>query len=110
LGRVAVPDGHAGGRIDAYFTFLRKQIIDWGITPEDTAALARIGVIYAVMIRFRRQASSRLFIWRACWERVIRSGKKLFNHLQDLSLKYYSQTPVGWIMSRHQRFGAHLNL
>ena len=26
--------------------------------------------------------------------------KKLFNHLQDLSLSYYSRTPVGWIMSR----------
>jgi ATP-binding cassette subfamily B protein len=26
--------------------------------------------------------------------------KKLFNHLQDLSLSYFSQTPVGWIMSR----------
>ena len=24
----------------------------------------------------------------------------MFNHLQDLSLSYYSQTPVGWIMSR----------
>ena len=26
--------------------------------------------------------------------------KKLFNNLQDLSLSYYSRTPVGWIMSR----------
>ena len=26
--------------------------------------------------------------------------KKTFNHLQDLSLTYYSKTPVGWIMSR----------
>ena len=26
--------------------------------------------------------------------------KKMFNHLQDLSLSYYSRTPVGWIMSR----------
>jgi ATP-binding cassette subfamily B protein len=24
----------------------------------------------------------------------------MFNHLQDLSLSYYSRTPVGWIMSR----------
>jgi ATP-binding cassette, subfamily B, bacterial len=31
--------------MDSYFTFLRKQIIDQGITPGDTAALARIGVI-----------------------------------------------------------------
>jgi ATP-binding cassette, subfamily B, bacterial len=26
--------------------------------------------------------------------------QKMFNHLQDLSLAYYSRTPVGWIMSR----------
>jgi ATP-binding cassette, subfamily B, bacterial len=26
--------------------------------------------------------------------------RKMFNHLQDLSLSYYSRTPVGWIMSR----------
>jgi ATP-binding cassette subfamily B protein len=26
--------------------------------------------------------------------------QKMFNHLQSLSLSYYNQTPVGWIMSR----------
>ena len=26
--------------------------------------------------------------------------QRMFNHLQDLSLSYYSRTPVGWIMSR----------
>ena len=26
--------------------------------------------------------------------------QKMFNHLQDLSLSYYSKTPVGWIMAR----------
>ena len=26
--------------------------------------------------------------------------QKMFNHLQKLSLSYYSRTPVGWIMSR----------
>ena len=26
--------------------------------------------------------------------------QKMFNHLQDLSLSYYSRTPVGWIMAR----------
>jgi ATP-binding cassette, subfamily B, bacterial len=26
--------------------------------------------------------------------------QKMFNHLQNLSLSYYSRTPVGWIMSR----------
>jgi ATP-binding cassette, subfamily B, bacterial len=26
--------------------------------------------------------------------------QRMFNHLQDLSLSYYSRTPVGWIMAR----------
>ena len=87
---------------DAYFTFLRKQIIDLGITPGDTAALARIGVIYAVMIVFQA-AGVFTFIYLAgvLGERVHYDlRQKMFNHLQDLSLKYYSKTPVGWIMSR----------
>ena len=36
--------------MDSYFTFLRKQMIDQGITPGDLAALARIGVVYAGLI------------------------------------------------------------
>ena len=44
--------------MDAYLTYLRKQIIDLGITPGDTAALARIGVIYAVTMLTTPQVTS----------------------------------------------------
>ncbi len=87
---------------DALFTYLRKQMIDLGITPGDTAALARLGVIYAVMIVLQA-AGVFAFIYLAgvLGERVQYDlRKKMFNHLQDLSLTYYSKTPVGWIMSR----------
>ena len=87
---------------DSYFTYLRKQIIDQGITPGDTAALARIGVIYAVLIVVQA-AGVFAFIYLAgmLGERVQYDlRQKMFNHLQDLSLSYYSRTPVGWIMSR----------
>ena len=87
---------------DAYFTYLRKQIIDLGITPGDTAALVRIGVIYGVMIIFQA-AGVFTFIYLAgiLGERVRYDlRKKTFDHLQDLALTYYSKTPVGWIMSR----------
>src|SRR5512141_1116249 len=50
--------------LDSYFTFLRKQLIDQGITPGDTAALARIGAIYAVMIVFQA-AGAFIFIYLA---------------------------------------------
>jgi ATP-binding cassette, subfamily B, bacterial len=87
---------------DAYFTYLRKQIIDLGITPGDTAALIRIGVIYGVMIIFQA-AGVFAFIYLAgvLGERVRYDlRKKTFDHLQDLALTYYSKTPVGWIISR----------
>ena len=87
---------------DAYFTYLRKQIIDLGITPGDTAALIRLGVIYGVMIIFQA-AGVFAFIYLAgvLGERVRYDlRKKTFDHLQDLALTYYSKTPVGWIMSR----------
>lgn len=88
--------------LDSYFTFLRKQMIDMGVTPGDTAALVRIGVIYFVMIFFQA-AGVFAFIYLAgvLGERVRYDlRKKTFEHLQDLSLTYYSKTPVGWIISR----------
>lgn len=88
--------------LDSFFTYLRKQIIDVGITPGDTAALARIGAIYAVLTVIQA-AGVFTFIYLAgvLGERVRYDLRKsMFNHLQDLSLKYYSKTPVGWIMSR----------
>ncbi len=88
--------------VDAYFTYLRKQIIDQGIAPHDPAALANIAVIYGAMIVFQA-AGVFGFIYLAgiLGERVQYDlRKQMFNHLQDLSLTYYSQTPVGWIMSR----------
>jgi ATP-binding cassette, subfamily B, bacterial len=88
--------------LDSFFTFLRKQMIDTGITPGDTAALARIGVAYFVMIFFQA-AGVFTFIYLAgvLGERVRYDlRKQTFEHLQDLSLTYYSKTPVGWIISR----------
>ena len=88
--------------LDAIFTYLRKTIIDQGITPHDQAALANLAVIYAAMIVFQA-AGVFGFIYLAgiLGERIQYDlRKKMFNHLQDLSLTYYSKTPVGWIMSR----------
>ncbi|CAG0927381.1 putative ABC transporter ATP-binding protein [Thermoflexales bacterium] len=88
--------------LDAYFTFLRKQLIDQGIAPGDTAALAQIGVIYALMIVLQATGVfTFIYLAGVLGERVRYDlRKKMFEHLQDLSLKYYSKTPVGWIMSR----------
>ncbi|HEY4720800.1 MAG TPA: ABC transporter transmembrane domain-containing protein, partial [Anaerolineae bacterium] len=88
--------------VDAYFTYLRKQIIDQGISAGDAAALTQIAVIYAGMILFQA-AGVFGFIYLAgiLGERIQYDlRKQMFNHLQALSLTYFSKTPVGWIMSR----------
>ncbi|MCC6957736.1 MAG: ABC transporter ATP-binding protein, partial [Anaerolineales bacterium] len=88
--------------LDGYFTYLGKQIIDLGILAGDKQALVAIVTRYAALILV--QAVTVLgFVYLAgvLGERVRYDlRKKLVDNLQDLSLSYYSRTPVGWIMSR----------
>ena len=88
--------------IDAVFTYLGKQIIDVAIIPGNISALVRIVVIYGSLILIQAVfVLSMIFLTGMLGERMRYDlRKKLFNHLQDLSLSYYSRTPVGWIMSR----------
>ena len=88
--------------LDSYFTYLRKQIIDVGITPHDPTALTNIAVIYGGMIAFQAAGVfGFIFLAGILGERIQYDlRKQMFNHLQRLSLTYYSKTPVGWIMSR----------
>ncbi len=88
--------------LDAYFTFLGKQIIDKAIVPGDKAALVNIVTRYGFLILVQAMAVfSIIYLTGILGERVRYDlRKKMFNHLQDLSLSYYSRTPVGWIMSR----------
>jgi ATP-binding cassette subfamily B protein len=88
--------------LDSYFTYLRKQIIDQGIAPHDQQALIDIMIIYAAMTLFQAVGVfGFIYLASLLGERIQYDlRKQMFNHLQDLSLTYYSQTPVGWIMSR----------
>ena len=88
--------------LDAYFTFLGKQIIDEGILPGDRVALFQIIRTYA-LLTIVQVISVFGFIYLAgvLGERVQYDLRKnTFNHLQNLSLSYFDRTPVGWIMSR----------
>lgn len=88
--------------LDAYFTFLGKQIIDIGIVGKNIPALLRIFYLYAGLTLLQAVMVF-LFIYLAgiLGERIRYDLRRaMFNHLQDLSLSYYSKTPVGWIMSR----------
>ena len=88
--------------IDGYTTFLGAQIIDEGIIAGSRAAIVRTITLYgAVMLIQAALAFGFIYLTGILGERVrYDMRKKMFNHLQQLSLSYFSQTPVGWIMAR----------
>jgi ATP-binding cassette, subfamily B, bacterial len=88
--------------LDSYFTFLGKRIIDEGIVARDSGALVGILIIYAsLMVVQSISVFSFIYLAGVLGERIRYDlRQKMFNHLQNLSLSYYSRTPVGWIMSR----------
>jgi ATP-binding cassette, subfamily B, bacterial len=88
--------------LDAFFTYLGKQIIDVGIVGKDPAAMIQIFYLYGGLTLFQAcMVFSFIYLAGILGERVRYDLRRdMFNHLQDLSLSYYSKTPVGWIMSR----------
>lgn len=88
--------------MDAYFTYLNKQMVDNGIVLGNKQALLRLVMIYGGLI-LAQSATVFTFIYMAgvLGERIQYDlRKKMFNHLQDLSLSYYSQNSVGRLMAR----------
>jgi len=88
--------------IDSYTTYLSKRIIDEGIIAGDRDAIVRTILLYGGIILFQALAAfGFIYLVGILAERVRYDLRKsMFNHLQQLSLSYFSQTPVGWIMSR----------
>ncbi len=88
--------------IDSYLTFLSKRIIDDGIVAGSREAIVQTVILYGSLILV--QAGSVfgfIYLVGILSERVRYDMRKMmFNHLQQLSLSYFSQTPVGWIMAR----------
>jgi ATP-binding cassette subfamily B protein len=87
---------------DSLFTYLNKMIIDQGIVQKDIARVLHLAMLYgglqlvqAVMV------FSFVYLAGVLGERVQYDLRKmLFNHLQELSLSYYSQNAVGRLMAR----------
>ena len=88
--------------LDSYFTFLGKRIIDEGILPQDMQALWGIVRIYASLLLLSSVAVfGFIYLTGILGERVRYDlRRRIFAHLQTLSLGYYNRTPVGWIISR----------
>ncbi len=87
---------------DAIFTFISKQIIDQGIAASNRDALVRFLSYYGGLILLQAvMVFGFIYMASLLGERVrFDLRQKMFNHLQELSLSYYSRTPVGWIMAR----------
>jgi len=88
--------------MDSLFTFVTKHIIDDGIMAKNLPALYRLLAIYAGMTVMQSfWVFGFIYSVGVLGERVrYHLRQMMFNHLQELSLSYYSRTPVGWIMSR----------
>ena len=86
--------------IDAYTTYLSSQIIDEGIRAGSREAIVRIVLIYGGVMLFQAVLTfGFIYLTGVLGERVrYDMRKQMFNHLQSLSLSYFSKTPVGWIM------------
>jgi ATP-binding cassette, subfamily B, bacterial len=88
--------------LDAYFTFLSKRIIDDGIVAGNKTALFSIVITYFSLVALQACfVFTFIYVVNILGERVRYDLRRtMFDHLQNLSLSYYSRTPVGWIMSR----------
>jgi len=88
--------------LDSYFTFLNKRMIDEGIVPRNTDVLLRIATLYgALIIVSAIGVFIFIYLTGVLGERIRYDlRRRMFGHLQDLSLTYYNRTPVGWIISR----------
>ncbi len=88
--------------MDSLFAFVSKQIIDQGIVANNHAALVRYLSYYGGITIFQSvMVFTFIYLVSMLGERIRYDLRgRMFNHLQDLSLSYYSRTPVGWIIAR----------
>jgi ATP-binding cassette subfamily B protein len=88
--------------LDAYFTYINKNIVDLGINLKDPATVSRLAVTYGSFIIVQAvMVFICIYLAGVLGERVqYILRKKMFNHLQDLSLSFYSQMAVGRLMAR----------
>jgi ATP-binding cassette subfamily B protein len=88
--------------LDAFFTYLNKGIIDQGIIAQNQQSLTRILTLYGGLILVQAGCVfAFIFLAGILGERIqFDLRRSMFNHLQQLSLAFYSQTSVGRLMAR----------
>lgn len=88
--------------LDALFTFINKNMIDQGIAHKSIPTLLRYASYYGGL-QLLQAISVFFFIFLVgiLGERIQYDIRRaVFNHLQDLSLSFYSQNAVGRLMAR----------
>lgn len=88
--------------LDSMFTYINKNIIDQAIVGRNPSALWGLAALYGV---FQVIQSGMVFIFiylaGVLGERIQYDLRRsMFNHLQELSLSYYSQNAVGRLIAR----------
>jgi ATP-binding cassette subfamily B protein len=87
---------------DALFTYINKFIIDEGIVKKSVPTLLHFASLYGGLQLIQAgMVFGFIYLAGIMGERIqydLRGA--LFNHLQDLSLSYYSQNAVGRLMAR----------
>ncbi len=88
--------------LDSTFTYISKLIVDTAIIPGDRQRLFElIGLYGGLFLVFAAAVFSFIFFaGRLGWRVQYDLRRRLFNHIQELSLSYFDKTPVGWLMSR----------
>jgi ATP-binding cassette subfamily B protein len=88
--------------MDSMFTFINKNIIDQAIVEKNVNILWKLATLYGVL-QVIQSGMVFTFIYLAgvLGEKIQYDLRRsMFNHLQELSLSYYSQNAVGRLIAR----------
>ncbi len=90
------------GAVDVAMPLLTRRAIDRGIVPGDTDELFRAVVLYVLLIAAQAVLVAAFIALSGRIGARVMEGlrRRLFAHLQRLSLSYFDRTPAGWILSR----------
>ena len=88
--------------IDVLIPLFTKFAVDWFVVPQTTDGLGTFAAVYLLALVF--QGTLTIFFFRNCMVVEMEMGRRMkiacFTHLQKLSLTYFNQTPVGYILAR----------
>jgi len=88
--------------LDSFFTYINKNIIDLAIVGRNYGILWKLAAVYGIL-QVIQSGMVFTFIYLAgvLGERIQYDLRRsMFEHLQDLSLSYYSQNAVGRLIAR----------